>query len=504
MKRLLPCLLGLLLAPPAQAEERVLRLVAPWEITSLEPARAGYVFTRLEIAETLIGADDAGLPQPRLAAQWSRSEDGLTWRFALRPGARFHDGTPVSAEAVVAGLRRAAAAPGPFAAAPIAAIEAEGEATVLIRTREPFAALPAFLAHSGTQILAPASFDEAGAVRRVIGSGPYRITQIAAPLRLDAAAFDETGLPPAAVRALSYQVVPRAETRAVMAESGQADMVFTLDAAAWERLRRNARLRLEVKPVPRTLLLKLNAALPALAEPAAREALSLAIDRAGIARAILRNPAAAAEQLFPPSQAEWHLAGTPGTGRDLPRARALLAGLGWQPGPEGVLMRAGQPFRLTLRTFSDRPELPVIAAALQAQWKEIGLDLRVSVANSSEIPAGHRDGTLELALMARSFALVPDPIGTLLQDYGPRGGDWGAMNWQNARLPALLARLGATAEPAERRALRQEAAAILLAERPVIPIGWYDHSAAFSRRLAGASLDPLELSYRLSALRWAE
>ena len=59
-------------------------------------------------------------------------------------------------------------------------------------------------------------------------------------------------------------------------------------------------------------------------------------------------------------------------------------------------------------------------------WKEIGIELEVSVANYSEIPAGHQDGTLQVALYARNYGLTPDPVGTVLQDFGAGGGDWGA------------------------------------------------------------------------------
>jgi len=117
-------LLCLALPAAAIAQERTLRVVSPWEIGSLEPSRAGYVFTRMEVAETLTGADDGGLAVPRLAASWTVSDDGLVWHFTLREGARFHDGTAVTAESVAAALGRARAQPGVFGNAPIAAIEA--------------------------------------------------------------------------------------------------------------------------------------------------------------------------------------------------------------------------------------------------------------------------------------------------------------------------------------------------------------------------------------------
>lgn len=488
-------------AAAAQPAADTFRAVTSQEINGLDPSRSGYVFTRMQVLETLCGADDGGLPVPQLARDWRLSEDRLTWRFRLRPAARFHDGTPVTAEAVVASLERARRQAGVLANIPIERIEAM-DGAVAIRTSRPFTPLTAFLAHYSTAVLAPAAF-EGEAQRAVIGSGPYRVARLLAPQRLETERAEHWDGPPPAFARASYLAAGRGETRAAMAEGGQAEMVSQIAPETMERLRRNPRLDLRVQPTARTRLIKLNCASPLFSDVRARRAISLSLDRAGMAAALLRSPAAAATQMFPPGMAEWHVAALPPLRRDVAEARRLLAELGWQPGADGMLARDGRPFRFTLRTFSDRPELPGLATAMQAQLREAGIDMQVAVVNSGEIPAGHRDGTLEAALMARNFSLVPDPLGTMLQDFGPRGGDWGAMNWSSPALVAVLEALGGTAEAAERAALRGRATTILQEELPVIPISWYELTTAVSRRVAGLAVDPLELSFRLAAARWA-
>jgi peptide/nickel transport system substrate-binding protein len=492
----------LLLATPALAQApRVLRVVAPFEIGGLDPARSGYVFTRMQVAETLVGTDAWGALTPSLAAGWTLSEDRLSWRFALRPGTRFHDGTPVTAEAVADSLRRARAGAGPLSLAPVAEIAA-ADGAVVLRTTRPFLSLPAFLANSSTLILAPSAYAEGG-VRAITGTGPYRITELLAPQRLDAERFEGWWGGAVAIERVSYLAAGRGETRAALAEAGQAEIVTTLAPETVDRLRRNPRVAVEVLPIPRTRAIKLNAALPAFADVRARRALSLAIDRAGIATALLRSPESAATQLFPPGLAGWHDASLPPLRRDLADARRLLDEAGWRPGADGIRAKDGRAFRFTLRTFSDRPELPAVATAIQAQLREAGIDMQVAVMNSGEIPAGHRDGTLEAALFARNFSLVPDPLGTLVQDFGPQGGDWGAMGWSDPELSAAIERLGGEADPAAQAALRRRVAAIVQEALPVIPVAWYDLPVALSRRIAGGSVDPLELSYRISGMRWA-
>lgn len=164
-----------LAAVPAAAEEppppgRTLVVVGPWEVGGLDPASNGHAFTRLEVAETLVGVDASGAPAPGLATGWTVSPDGLAWRFPLRADVRFHDGSPLTAEVAAESLRRAWSNVGPLARAPIAAITA-ADGAVVVALHRPFALLPAFLANHTAIVLAPASYD-AGASCASSAPGP--------------------------------------------------------------------------------------------------------------------------------------------------------------------------------------------------------------------------------------------------------------------------------------------------------------------------------------------
>lgn len=485
----------------SQGPDRTLSVVAPWEVSNLDPSKAGYVYTRLEIVETLMSVNNANALTGGLATAWETSPDQLKWRFKLRPDAKFHDGTAVTAEAAVKSLERALAQPGVLRNANIKKISAAA-GSVVIELSKPFAPLPAYLAHSSTQVLAPASYGTDGSVKAVIGSGPYKISKLQIPQRLDAERFAQYDGKAPAIQKFSYLAASRGETRAMLAESGQADLVYTHDAVAIERLKNKPNVQFHTQQMPRVIYMKVNAGLPKFADARVRQALSMAIDREGMAKAILREPPAVATQLFPPSLGDWHVKGLKPLEHNLAQARELLKAAGWQPDGDGMLHKDGQPFKATLRTFSDRPELPRLATALQAQFRQVGIDLAVAIGNSSEIPAGHADGTLELALMSRSYALVPDPIATLLQDFSPKGGDWGAMGWTSAQVNGALDSLVSVADDKGRPQLRGSIATVLQAELPVIPIAWIQLTVTSSTRIANVSLDPFETSYRISQLTW--
>lgn len=502
MTRLLAsaALAALLSSLPAAvlARDGVLDVVAPFEIKGPDPVLSGSVFIKMDVAETLVNADAEGRLIPGLALDWQPSGDGLEWRFRLREGVLFHNGTPFTAEAAASALNVARAKPGLLETAPITEITAE-DGTLVIRLSEPFAPLPAYLSEYRSLIYAPAAYAEDGSVTEIIATGAYRVTMLEAPLRLEAEAFADhwDGAPP--IDRVTYQAVGRAETRALMAESGDADYVFNLDPASVSRLSGVDRVEVLSVSVPRSLLIKVNAGHPALDSPDARRALSLAVDRAGLAQAILRYPAAA-DQILPPSAGGWHSDAVEPLAHDPEAARALLAELGWTAGPDGILTREGQRLSLTLTTYPDRPELPLSAAVLQQMFADIGVEMIIDSTNSSEIPVRHAEGTLDIALIARNFALVPDPVGTFLTDYAPTG-DWGAMNWQNDDFTALIRDL---ARGEGGQAERDRAIAILQAELPVIPVAWYQQNAAVSGAITGAVLDPYERTIGLRRIEWAE
>ncbi len=490
--------------PSGRRDGQALQVVAPWEVGGLAPARSGHLFMRLQVCETLVDVGTDGRLQPGLAQRWSCSADGLAWRFHLRPTARFHDGTAVDAQAVKRSLEAALRPPSLLSQAPIVGLDSEGAHTLVVRLARPHMGLPQRLTHSTTLILAPASFDASSNVTQVIGSGPYRVARTEAPQRLETESFEAYDGPPMAIQRVQYLSAGRSETRALMALSGQADLAYGLDPVSLARVRQHATVRLQEATLPRTVLIKLNAGLPSLSDLRVRQALSLALDRTGIATALLRDPAMAATQLLSPSLPGWHDPGLPPLAHDPAAARALLAQAGWRPGADGLRRNAqGQPLRLPLRTFPDRPELPLVATALQAQWRAIGVDVPVSVGNAGDIPLGHRDGSLVLALMARNFGTVPDPTSTLWQDFGPRGGDWGAMGWHDAGLVAALSALQGEALDAEAtRRHRARAVRTLHEALPAIPVSWSRLQVAIHPRVTHVALDPLERSYRISDMRW--
>ncbi|QBF84599.1 hypothetical protein EXU30_19425 [Shewanella maritima] len=342
----------------------------------------------------------------------------------------FHDGSELNAHAVQQSLQAALATHGSLRMAPIASIEAIDEREIMIALNKPYPMLGLLLTHYANAIIAPASFTD-GEVTELIGTGPYSLMHFSPPHKLIVKANDSYWGQKPSITYASYLTGHRAESRVLQAKSQEADIVFTLASSSFPQLA-DAPVEIISAPIPRTLLLKLNSGDSQLHDVRVRQALSLALDRQGIAATIIGDKAAASTSLLPLSFTQWHkLPSTQhqkqlqSSSERLTLAKQLLKQAGWKQ-IDGILLDAHkQPFKLTLVTYADRPELTKVATAVQAQWAKLGIKLDINVTNSSMIPAGHHDGSLQVGLMARNFGFLADPLMTILQDYANGGGDWG-------------------------------------------------------------------------------
>lgn len=495
--------------------DNTLRISGPWEFTSLDPSKQGYIYTRMQLTETLLNVDEKGQLTPGLAQHWQVSEDGKTWRFELRDNVLFHDGARLGADAVVNSLQIAQKTHGVLQQAPITAIKsliAKEDSTekqiIEIELFKPFSSLGALLANYSTAILSPASYDAAGQVIHLYGTGAYQLERFEPPHKLLVKAnADYWGQKPSIAYA-SYLTGHRAESRILQARSGDADISFTLDPSMVSHIKPSDPIQVEAFDTPRTLIVKLNSAHQFL-EPKARLALSLGLDRQAIADTVMSGVGKATSQLLPDSMQDWHLGAdkldaSQTLGANTAKAKTILKDLGWQLGTDGVLVRDGQRFEITMMTYADRPELTLVATAIQAQWRKLGVDLKVDVTNSSMIPAGHQDKSLEAALIARNYGVIADPLPMLSGDFSNTGGDWGAMNWQMPDVDEAFARFNQQGMAnAAKRDLSQKIMRLIYQEKPVIPIAFYQDFIAINNRVKGFKFDPYSRSYFINQMRLA-
>ena len=490
----------LLPSRPRAGEPGVLRVASPWEWTSNEPTDTGYLMTRLGIGETLVQVEPDGRLSGGIAESWSVDDDRLTWRFRIRQGALFHDGTPVTPEATAASLRRALAGES-LQQVPVDRLFTDGP-DVVIRTVSPFSPLPAMLVDYAAVVLAPASWGPDGTVQRVIATGPFRIVSTEGKTLVDLERFDRYWGAAASVARVRYTAIPNGDTRTNVAISGDQDIVFSTPPAATSRIDAAGRSKVVSMTVPRVRVLAFNAGLPQFEDVRVRRAISMAIDRRGIASAVLRHPGSAATQLLPPVVPGWHDATLEPYAFDVSAAKALLDQAGWTARPDGIRGKDGLRLAGTLLTIANRPELTVMGTAMQAQLKAIGMELTVVPGPAAAVPAAIQAGTMQMTLFARTYVNVPDVVATIVPDFTRQRSTWGTLEWPGrTRMKALTDAYVRTFDEADKAPLRRDILRLIQDELPVLAVSWFEHTVAVGTRVGGLVIDPYEMRYMLSGVR---
>src|SRR5947209_2398847 len=125
-RTLLTAAAAVLAAPAIAQPVRLLRFVPYVDLPVLDPVANTAAQVRNHaflIFDTLYGLDADYVPRPQMLAGHTVAADGLLWTLTLRPGLRFHDGTPVLARDAVASIRRWASVDG-FGSTLLAATDA--------------------------------------------------------------------------------------------------------------------------------------------------------------------------------------------------------------------------------------------------------------------------------------------------------------------------------------------------------------------------------------------
>jgi peptide/nickel transport system substrate-binding protein len=228
---------------PSAAGPLVLKVAATAGVTTWDPVKsfsteALYMANLYEPLLWINPPSSAERFTPGLATSWSSSPDGLTWTFKLREGATFHDGEPVTAEAVKQSIEAAKDHGGAsFIWAPLDTIAATDPTTVTMKLK--YAAPMDLVASSlyGAWIVSPKALAAAAADENYFekgidaGSGPYTIESFTSGQEVLLKAYD--GYWGKTSDATHYDkvlisIVPEAVTQQQMLDGGQVDMALSL------------------------------------------------------------------------------------------------------------------------------------------------------------------------------------------------------------------------------------------------------------------------------------
>lgn len=446
--------------------------------------------------------------EPALATKWSISPDGLTWDFTLREGVTFHDGTPLTAQAVVWNFQRwmdpdHPAHKGDFrywegmfggfddehesqalSQSLVASVAAPNGDTFRLVLNKPFAPLLHNLAMDAFAILNPdavmGEVDAYGTLAgpRPVGTGPFRLVDWQADkmiLEANRAYWD--GSP--ALSQLVFPTIPGDGARFAALKSGEIDGMVSptnedLAEASWDD-----QIQIIMDPKPTTVFLNFNLDGEYLGQQKIRQAIAHAVNKAALAEQAFGPTWRVATQMLPPA-----LWGYNDAIEDYPydpgKARELLTEAGLPGEFEVALWYPDRP----------RPYLPdpqAVAEAIARDLEAVGIAVTLETEHWSAYLADRRRGVFSMWLLGWT-GYNGDPDSFFFYHFGsptPREG-----NYVNEKLHDLLLRGQVIVGPEAREEIYREAAAIVHKDVPRLFLAHPQEPVLLSSEVVGFAPNP--------------
>lgn len=469
-----------------------IRSIDPGKATDLES-----IWVVDQLYEGLLELDANLELKPALAESWQVSEDGLTYAFRIRNGARFHNGDPVTAQDVVESFRRLLAPenalPGRWVLADLrvdGGMEVMREDSLVLRLTRPVPVFSALLATPQASVLQGGGW-QGSPDTEDMGSGPFMLKGWMPETAMVLHRFgqywmrDQSGEPLPYLDGVRIEFNREQGAEFLGFDQGKYDFVSALDPQWASAMRDSAggwtgqwkgRIREYRVPYLKTDYIGILMDTAALrnggfAGPSAqvRQAMSLALDRDALVRELRAGEAQVAQGFVPP--------GIPGFDRlqrprhphlrfDPVQAKQLLAEVGI--GSDPPLQRLGG---LVLGT---KPGMADLAAALQYMWAGFGIDVIIDIAPSAM--DAERVAKSQVPLFRKSWlADYPDPENFLGLFHPDRWCPDGP-NYTHFSAPSVTEMLDSAARMRasdERTELLRQTETKVLDAMPVLPL-WHD------------------------------
>ena len=479
--------------------DKILRVGELWAIDGI--GTIGHDSTlakeKLMLVETLVEVNENFGLKPGLAKSWKNTDEN-TWVFELQEGVKFHDGTDMDAEAVKFCLDTC------FKNDPTHAtkcyvdkVEATGKNQITIHTSKPYAELPEYMHSSSLAIFAKSCVNSDGSMKEntIIGTGPFKLEKFdVATGSVDTVRFDDYWGTPTTLDGVHMVGLTDANTRAMALENNEVDFTCDLPFNQVDTLDALDNVYVESYDTARIYQATLNLDTAFFSDKNVRQAISYAIDRDTIAKETLYGTTTPAKGIFNDSMA-WSNQDIKGYAYDKDKAVKMLTDAGWTDSDgDGILDKDGQKFEFTIYTYPDRPGLPLIAEAIQAQLKDINVKVNIVTEDYSAIDKDIESGKeWGMNLAGNATAMIPSCYDYLNKQF--RSSDGG---YSNAEVDKLLDEAAGEFDTAKRYELSKKIQEIIVDDCPKLFICNYGVSYGFNSKVSNFRFNPTAHDYQFN------
>jgi len=497
-RALLWTVIGIGAAAPAWAQDLTIGLGA--SITSLDPHFANNSPNKAvarHFFEALLRFDEKLEVAPALASSWKRTSDTV-WEFQLRPNVKFSDGSPLTADDVVASFERAPNVPN--SPAPLALftrsikqVIAVDALKVRIETKYPDPLLPTMVPEI---LIIPATLKgattaEFNSGKAMVGTGPFIFGAYLPGDRIIMTRNENYWGRKADWSKVTLRIITNDAARVAALLAGDVELIENVPPDLVQRVRSGGFNIVQSQPAlpvylgmdlgrdPTPFVTALNPAPGAKTNPLldkrVRQALSYGLDRKAICERIMAGTTLPAGQLLPDG-----LFGTSSKVKPHPynpqKAKALLAEAGYKNG-----------ISMTLHGPNDRlTNDSKVVQAIAQMWTKIGVTTRVEVLPwNIYFPRITKREFSFWMISSGAIAEMATALNSVVVTYDIANGK-GVNNrgrYSNPQVDDLVNTAFQTLDDSKRRSLLVRATEIVADEVPVIPLYFYSFSIAMPKNI---------------------
>lgn len=341
--------------------------------------------------------------EPDLAEKWESSADGLTWKFQLRKGVKFHGGYgELKAEDVVYSLQRAADPDRSGVSSDysqVESIKALDDYLVEIKLKQPVPSLLGIVAnYHGGNIVSKAAAEKLGKDFKgnPIGTGPYEFVELADGQYLKMKAHEEYFRGAPEVKNITMRYIKSDAARELAFKNGELDLFAGTREDRWiNRLKSDKSAVVDVFQPGELRTLHLNSSIKPFDDIRVRKAVAYALNRDELV-AFMGGTVAKSNAAPVPGGYLGHSSSLKGFPHDLEKAKTLLAEAGYASGFTTKVYITGLAPLLTPMKI------------IQAQLRKAGINVELEVTEHSAWHKAIRDNVSSMVLYGAARFPVAD------------------------------------------------------------------------------------------------
>lgn len=431
-----------------------------------------WVVSRYGVGETLIKFDEHGGKAPLLAESWENSEGGKVWKFKIREGVKFSDGTEMTPERVKKSLERTFKLSNRASTFfnPVS-IKVDGQ-YVVISTEAPVTVLPECLADPLFIIVNTDADTSTFAMKGPVCTGPYVVesfnpTEVCVVVKNKHYWNGEVPLDKVTFKCINDQA-----TRSMALQSGEIQIAYNLKTENLQDFSDESKYHIQSLESLRTTFAFMNEK-GVLGDKILRQAVSRALNRDIYCKVLLEGGATPGKAPIPPTL-DFGFDELIDENKYNPEsAKQLLKDAGYKDidGDGFVETPDGKKIQLDFVIYTSREELKIYAQAAQINLKEIGINVKINTVSYETLLDLRDAGKFDMLIWNVLVANTGDPEKYLRENWYSKSPS-NQTGYSNAKVDELLDKLSAEFDSEERKKLTIEIQQLIMDDIPTIFFGY--------------------------------